>query len=157
MAATKIFEKLIPATEPTDARVFYGSVAYSLFHLALMWHAYLTGFYDPPYSLIVVHSIFVGLLYALPKEYDRWSNHKKSPAPNRPGHLLVIAWILSHTLMNLLAYLTKGKYGLPEGMTDMTGILFGTFCLTYFSKRMHLNKVKCPPTETEGDETKPAP
>ena len=145
MAAPKLLESLIPATEPNDAKIFWSSVAYSLFHLGIMWHAYLTGHHTPPYSLIVIHTIFVGLLYALPKEYDRWKNHKDKPAPNRPGHLLVLVWLASHALMSFLAYWTRGRYGLPEGMTDMAGILLGTFGATYFSKRMHANKLRCPP------------
>lgn len=145
MASFKLFESLVPATEPNDGKIFWSSVAYSLFHLGLMWHAYLTGFHTPPYSLIVIHTIFVGLLYALPKEYERWKNHKTAPAPNRPGHLLVLSWLFSHVIMAACAYGSKGHYGLPEGMTDMTSILLGTFSVTYLSKRVHLNKTKCPP------------
>lgn len=156
MAGSKLFGGLVPATEPDDGKIFASSVAYSLFHLGVMWHAYLTGHHAPPYSLIVVHTIFVGLLYALPKEYDRWKNHKTAPAPNRPGHLLVIVWLASHAFMAGYAYATKGRYGLPEGMTDMTAILLGTFSATYLSKRMHLNKRRCPP-ETPAPETEKPP
>ncbi|GEM_PF-3215027 len=159
MAGSKLFTSLIPATEPNDGKIFASSVAYSLFHLGVMWHAYLTGHHTPPYSLIVIHTIFVGLLYALPKEFDRWKNHKTAPAPNRPGHILVLAWLASHAVMAVCAYGTQGRYGQPEGMTDMTAILLGTFSVTYLSKRMHLHKTRCPPAaEAPPPETeKPLP
>jgi hypothetical protein len=157
MSGPRFFDGLIPATEPNDAKIFWTSVAYSLFHVGVMWHAYLTGHHAPPYSLIVIHTIFVGVLYALPKEYERWKNHKDAPAPNRPGHLLVIAWLASHAVMAIGAYATKGRYGLPEGMTDMTAILLGTFGATYLSKRMHLNKRRCPPEAAGPQETEKPP
>jgi hypothetical protein len=153
MPVLKMFAKIAPATEPNERRVFAISVYYSLVHLGLMTHAFFTGHLAPPNAMIVIHTIFVGLLYAVPKEYDRWKNGGAARPP-RPGHVLVVLWFLVFVGMSVIQYLSREAYKLPDGMTEMTTVLLGTLSATSFSKLMYGKRYPCPEMEaSEGSKT----
>lgn len=129
MGKEYLLERFIKASEPTDRKIYLTSVAYSLFHLTLMWYSSLTNGLAPSSALVSVHIVFVGLLYALPKEIMRWQNGIK-PAKNQCGHLLVLVWFASFLIMAL-------SKSLPDGMTEMTCFLLGTLGATITSKTAH--------------------
>jgi len=146
MGIEKLFDRFVEATEPDDRKLYVTSVLYSLFHLGLMWVSYIRLDHSPPYAFAIVHMVFVGVLYALPKEIQRWHNGTKPPA-SKAGHLLVLAWFLSFLLMGLGQYCIDTKtYHLPEGMTEMMCFLLATLGLTHTSKKKHaLKHPPCPP------------
>ena len=147
MGIEKLFERFVKATEPDDRKLYATSVLYSLFHLGLMWHAYLRLHHAPPYALVIVHMVFVGLLYALPKEIQRWHNGTKPPS-TKAGHLLVLSWFASFLLMNLGQHFIDAKdYRLPEGFTEMTCFLLATLGVTHTSKKKH--ELKHPPCPSQ--------
>lgn len=146
MGIEKLFERFVQATEPDDRKLYATSVLYSVFHLGLMWHAYLRLNHSPPYAFVIVHMVFVGLLYALPKEIQRWHNGSKPPS-TKAGHLLVFSWFVSFLLMGLGQHLIDAKdYHLPDGMTEMMCFLLATLGVTHTSKKKHaLQHPPCPP------------
>lgn len=154
MAIDRLFERFVRASEPDDRKLYATSVAYSLFHLALTWHAYLTHEHAPPYAFVIVHMVFVGALYALPKEIRRWHGPVEATSP-KAGHLLVLAWFLSFLLMGLGQY-AAGPVGrrIPEGMTELLCFLLATLVLTGISKDRHRRK---PPTDPPTPETAKPP
>lgn len=153
MGLEKLFERFIKATEPNDRSLYTTSVLYSVFHLALMWHAYLRLDHAPPYAFVIVHMVFVGVLYALPKEIQRWHNGTKPPSP-KAGHLLVLSWFISFLLMGLGQHFVDAKdYRLPEGFTEMMCFLLATLGLTHTSKKKH--QLKHPPCPTVEASTPP--
>ena len=158
MGIEKLFERFVKATEPDDRKLYITSVLYSLFHLALMWHAYLRLHHSPPYALVIVHMVFVGLLYALPKEIQRWHNGTKPPS-TKAGHLLVLSWFGSFLLMALGQHFVDAKdYMLPEGFTEMMCFLLATLGLTHASARKHaLKHAPCPeaPPSAPAETAKP--
>ena len=142
MPILKFFSSIAPATEPNERRVFLVSVYYSVVHLGAMIHAFLSTFPAPPYAMIVVHTVLVGLLYAVPKEYERWAEGAQIKPP-RPGHVLVALWFWAFVSMSVIQYLTKGAFKLPDGMTEMTTLLLGTLGATKISKLMHAKRNPC--------------
>jgi hypothetical protein len=124
-----LLEKFIKASEPNDRKIYLTSVGYSLFHLGLMWYASLTHGHAPSDALVSVHIVFVGMLYALPKEIIRWQNGLQ-PSKNQAGHLLVMVWFASFLIMGVADRI-------PEGMTAMTCFLVGTLGATIASKATH--------------------
>lgn len=158
MGMENLFERFVQATEPDDRKLYLTSVGYSVFHLALMWYAYVTHGHAPPYAFVIVHMVFVGVLYALPKEILRWQNGSKPPT-TKAGHLLVLLWFFSFLLMGLgqHGYADWG-YGLPDGMTEMTCFLLATLGLTHTSKKKHaLQHPPCPQAEAPAAEPPPVP
>jgi hypothetical protein len=153
MGIEQLFERFVKWTEPDDRKLYATSVLYSLFHLALMWHAYLRLDHSPPYAFVIIHMVFVGVLYALPKEIQRWHNGSKPPA-TKAGHLLVLAWFVSFMLMGLGQHFVDAKdYRLPEGFTEMMCFLLATLGLTHTSKKKY--ELQHPPCPKES--TPPAP
>jgi hypothetical protein len=147
MGIEKLFERFIKATEPDDRKLYATSVLYSIFHLGLMWHAYLRLHHSPPYAFVIVHMVFVGVLYALPKEIQRWHNGTKPPS-TKAGHLLVLSWFVSFMLMGLGQHVVDAKdYRMPEGFTEMMCFLLATLGLTHTSKKKH--ELKHPPCPKE--------
>jgi len=149
MGMENLFERFVKATEPDDPKLYLCSVFYSLFHLAVMWFAYLKQG-QAPYAFVIVHMVVVGILYALPKEIVRWHNGTKPPTP-KAGHLLVMAWFASFLLMGLgqvsstLGIVDGWAYRLPDGMTEMICFLLATLGVTHTSKRKHaLKHPPCP-------------
>lgn len=149
MGIEKLFERFVKATEPDDRKLYVTSVLYSLFHLGLMWHAYVRLNHAPPYAFVIVHLAIVGVLYTLPKEIRRWHNGSKPPS-TKAGHLLVLLWFVSFLLMGLGQYCIDEKdYRLPEGMTEMACFLLVTLGLTHTSATKHaLKHGPCLPAET---------
>lgn len=148
MGIEKLFERFVKWTEPDDRKLYLTSVFYSLAHLGLMWHAYLRLHHHPPYAFVIMHMVFVGVLYALPKEIERWHNGSKPPS-TKAGHLLVAAWTASFVLMGLGQHFIDSKeYKLPEGMTEMSCFLVVTLGITHTSKKKHrLKHPPCPPCD----------
>ncbi len=142
MSFEKLFDSFVRATEPDDRKLYLSSVAYSLFHLSIMWFAYARQTHTAPYALVIVHMVFVGVLYTLPKEIQRWHNGTRSPT-TKAGHLLVLAWFISFIAMSLFQLCSVGDYRLPEGMTEMICFLLIALGLTHTSKRKH--ELKHPP------------
>ena len=150
MPVRSLMESIAPATEPNEKRIFWISVYYSLIHLGLMVHAFLTGHHPPSNALIFIHSIFVGLLYAVPKEYERWMNGG-SKRPPKPGHVMVVLWFSLFLSMCVAEYFSDGAVKLPDGMTEMTSILVGTIGATSLSKLMYATTHPCTGTACEKD------
>ncbi|MFA5854483.1 MAG: hypothetical protein WC866_05390 [Patescibacteria group bacterium] len=149
----KLFSQFARATEPNDRKLYLSSVLYSLFHLVVMWYVYVRGVHTAPYALVIVHMVFVGVLYALPKEIQRWHNGTTSSAP-KAGHLLVLIWLLSFIAMCMIQLCSDGAYRLPEGMTEMTAFLIVALGLTHASKRKHeLKHGPCPPPNGTDEKT----
>jgi hypothetical protein len=157
MGIDKLFERFVKWTEPDDRKLYVTSVIYSLFHLCLMWHAYLRLDHAPPYAFMVVHMVFVGVLYALPKEIVRWHDGKSQPTA-KAGHLLVMLWFISFILMGLGQYFIDEKaYHLQEGMTEMTCFLLVTLGVTHTSKKKYaLKHPPCPPCGPTPQDPPPA-
>lgn len=155
MGIETLFERFVKATEPNSRSLYATSVLWSIFHLALMWHAYIRLDHAPPYAFVIVHMVFVGVLYALPKEIERWHNGSKPPS-TKAGHLLVLAWFVSFTLMGLGQHFVDAKdYKLPEGMTEMMCFLLTALGLTHTSKKKH--ELKHPPCPSQDAAPIPAP
>ncbi|MEK7546537.1 MAG: hypothetical protein AAB554_05755 [Patescibacteria group bacterium] len=152
MGLEKLFARFVVRTDPDDRKLYLSSVLWSVFHLSLMWHAYLRLHHSPPYAFVIVHMVFVGVLYALPKEIHRWHDGSKPPSP-KAGHLLVLAWLVSITLMGLgEQFIDAKEYKIPDGMTEMTGFLLATLGVTHTSKQKHaLKHPPCPPREETSD------
>ena len=155
MGIEKLFERFVKWTEPDDRKLYATSVLYSLFHLGLMWHAYLRLDHSPPYAFVIIHMVFVGVLYALPKEIQRWHNGSKPPS-TKAGHLLVFAWFASFLLMGLGEHFVDAKdYKIPDGATEMLGFLLATLGLTHASKKKH--ELQHPPCPQDAAPKPPAP
>lgn len=156
MSMEKLFSQFVKATEPNDRKVYLTSVFYSLFHLAVMWYVYVRRAHTAPYAMVIVHMVFVGVLYALPKEIQRWQNGGLSNSP-KAGHVLVLLWLLSFIVMCMIQLVGAGAYQLPEGMTEMTSFLIVALGLTHASKRKHeLTHGPCPPPTPPSNEKTPA-
>ncbi len=158
MGIEKFLEDLIRSTEPTEKKIYVTSWCLSLLHLGLMWHSHLGSRPAPPYSFVAIHLAFVGVLYAIPKEHDRWQNNGSARKPlNRAGHLLVILWLSSAVAMTLVQHFAwLANSGLPDGMAETTIGLLLIFGATDLSKRRYTAKnAPCPHAE-ESRET-PAP
>lgn len=161
MGMENLFERFVKATEPDDRKLYLSSVGYSIFHLSLMWYAYLAHGQAPPYAFVIVHMVFIGMLYALPKEIVRWQNGSKPPT-TKAGHLLVLLWFASFLLMGLgqvgstWNLIADRGYRLPDGMTEMICFLIATLGVTHTSKKKHaLKHPPCPPAaEAPPSETK---
>ena len=65
MSMEKLFSQFVKATEPNDRKVYLTSVFYSLFHLAVMWYVYVRRAHTAPYAMVIVHMVFVGVLFVL--------------------------------------------------------------------------------------------
>ncbi|HTK60437.1 MAG TPA: hypothetical protein VL283_04540 [Candidatus Baltobacteraceae bacterium] len=150
MGFEQLFDRFVKWSEPDDRKLYVTSVLYSLFHLGLMWYAYLRLDHAPPYAFMIVHMVFVGVLYALPKEIVRWHNGSR-PGSAKAGHLLVLLWFFSFLLMGLGQFCIDEKdYHLQEGMTEMTCFLLITLGVTHTSKKKHaLKHPPCPQQEED--------
>ncbi len=142
MATEDLFRRFVRYSEPGDRSLYLTSVGYSLFHLYLMWSAFAHHGHAPPYAFVTAHMVFVGVLYTLPKEIQRWQRVPKPPTTKpKAGHLLVFLWFWSFVAMGLGEHAWgESGYRIPDGMTEMTCFLVAGLGLTNMSKRRHLDK-----------------
>lgn len=120
--------------DPTSRGLFWTCLIWTIVHMGLFWHEFLTGHAEVPGYLTEGYASLL-LLYFGMKLRERWTAGGRDS--KRLGPFFVFMWLASLLLMGFVDYVSAKEYVLPRAMPGVIMMVSGVYGLTIAEKTLH--------------------